>query len=327
MYAIRQHEFGPPETLIYEERSDPIAGEGQVRIGVRAAGVHLLDTKIRAGESGGPFPLPDLPMTPGREVAGVIDQVGAGVDPSWLGKRAVAHLGQASGGYAELAVREAGFVHAIPEVLPFEAAVAAIGTGRTAQGILDVAQLQADDAVLVTAAAGGIGSLLVQASRTAGAFTIGLAGGDGKVARVRALGADAGVDYTQDAWPNAVREALGDRKLTVVFDGVGGKVGPAAMRLLSPGGRILLFGWSAGEPTQITTADLYGGGLTASAAIGPRLLSHPGGLRVFEDAALAAAADGSLVPLVDEPFALADAGAAHAALESRGTVGKVVLKP
>ena len=104
MHAIRLHEFGPAENLRYEEVPDPEPGPGQVRIAVAVAGVHLVDTTIRSGEQRGPFPLPELPAIPGREVAGVVDTVGAGVDPSWIGRRVVAHLGMASGGYAELAV-------------------------------------------------------------------------------------------------------------------------------------------------------------------------------------------------------------------------------
>ncbi|MET0817601.1 MAG: alcohol dehydrogenase catalytic domain-containing protein, partial [Solirubrobacteraceae bacterium] len=148
MHAIRQHEFGPPGVLRLEEVPDPGPGPGQVRIAVAAAGVHLLDTSIRAGRSGGPFPLPELPMTPGREVAGVVDAVGEGVDPAWLGRRAVAHLGQASGGYATRAVREADAVHEVPSALALPAAVAMIGTGRTALGVLEAAPPGPDDTVL-----------------------------------------------------------------------------------------------------------------------------------------------------------------------------------
>ena len=105
MHAIRQHAFGGPETLSYEEVPDLEPGEGQVRIAVDAAGVHLIDTTIRSGQTGGPYPVPDLPMTPGREVAGRVDRVGPGVDAALVGRRVVAHLGQASGGYAEQAAR------------------------------------------------------------------------------------------------------------------------------------------------------------------------------------------------------------------------------
>ena len=104
MHAIRLHAFGPPENLRYERVDDPEPGPGQVRIAVAVAGVHLIDTAIRAGRRMGPMPLPELPEIPGREVAGSVDALGPGVDAAWLGRRVVAHLGPASGGYAELAV-------------------------------------------------------------------------------------------------------------------------------------------------------------------------------------------------------------------------------
>jgi NADPH:quinone reductase len=326
MRAIRLHEFGPPENLIYEEVEDPQPAPGQVRIVVAAAGVHLIDTTIRAGVQRGPLPLPDLPAIPGREVAGVVDAVGSGVEEGWIGRRVVAHLGSASGGYAELAVREANAVHALPDGVAEDEAVAMIGTGRTTLGILEVARLTPGDVALITAAAGGIGSLLVQAVREAGATAVGLAGGEAKVARVRELGATVAIDYTARDWTEAVREALGDAQLTVAFDGVGGAVGRGALELLAPGGRLILFGWSSGEPTRLSASDLFARGLTASAAIGPRILSRPGGVRDLEERALAALADGRLVPLMQR-FALAEAGAAHAALETRATVGKTVLVP
>src|SRR5689334_25327713 len=115
MKAIRQHEFGGPGTLRLEEVADPVPGPGRVRIAVAAAGVHLLDTALRAGRGGGPFPLPALPMTPGREVAGTVDAVGTGVDDAWRGRAVVAHLGQASGGYARLAVADVTALHPVPD--------------------------------------------------------------------------------------------------------------------------------------------------------------------------------------------------------------------
>jgi NADPH:quinone reductase len=326
MHAIRLHEFGPPENLVYEEVEDPQVGPAQVRIAVAAAGVHLIDTTIRAGVQRGPMPLPDLPAIPGREVAGVVDALGSGVDEGWLGRRVVAHLGPASGGYAELAVRDVDAVHALPDGVAEDEAVAMIGTGRTTLGILEVAQLASGDVALITAAAGGIGSLLVQAVREAGAVAVALAGGEAKVARVRELGATVAIDYTARDWTEAAREALGDAQVTVAFDGVGGEVGRGALELLAPGGRLILFGWSSGEPTRLSAMDLFARGLTASAAIGPRILNRPGGMRDLEEQALAALADGRLVPIVQR-FALADAAAAHAALEARETVGKAVLVP
>ena len=113
--------------------------------------------------------------------------------------------------------------------------------------------------------------------------------------------------------------------MSVVLDGVGGAAGRAAMELLGIGGRLVLFGWSAGEPTQITTQDLIARHLSATWAL-PRQLQRPGGLRELETRALAEAAAGRLVPLT-QPFALAQAAAAHTALETRATVGKTVLIP
>jgi NADPH:quinone reductase len=326
VHAIRQHEFGPAENLLYEEVADPAPAEDQVRIAVGAVGVHLLDTVIRKGQSGGPFPLPDLPMIPGREVAGRVDAVGPGVDEAWRGRHVVAHLGMASGGYAELALAPVGALHELPDDLAADVAVAMIGTGRTTMGILEVAEPTPEDVVLVTAAAGGIGSLLVQAAHNVGAVVVGAAGGPDKAEWARALGADVVVDYREPEWPKVVQEALEGRHVTLALDGVGGDIGRGALELLGPGGRIVMFGWSSGEPLQITTSDLYAGGITASAAVGPRIMQRPGGMRDLETRALAEAAAGRIVPPLTR-FPLADAARAHAALEARQTIGKTVLVP
>jgi NADPH2:quinone reductase len=123
-----------------------------------------------------------------------------------------------------------------------------------------------------------------------------------------------------------VREALDGAEVTVALDGVGGELGRGALELIGAGGRLILFGFSSGEPTRLSAGDLFSRGLTASAAIGPRMLKRPGGMRDLEEQALAAAADGRLVPLVQR-FALAQAAAAHEAIERRATVGKTVLVP
>lgn len=322
MHAIRQHELGGPDVLRYEEMADLEPGEGEVRIGVNASGIHYLDTSLRAGFTSEVHKPLQLPMTPGREVAGLIDAVGPGVDPSWSGKRVVAHLGMASGGYAEQAIANVESLHEIPGDLPCATAVAAIGTGRTATGILDQASITADDIVLVTSAAGGLGVLLIQAAREAGATSIGLAGGAEKVAIARAQGADMAVDYRIDGWDEIVRRKLGGNLATQVFDGVGGSAGEAAYGLLAPGGRMLQFGWFSDDPPTYEDPDR-----PAAMLLGPQMLARPGGLRSLEAEALAKAADGTRVPLVGARFALSDAAGAHRALESRATHGKVVLIP
>ncbi|MEU0738166.1 zinc-binding dehydrogenase [Streptomyces sp. NPDC006134] len=326
MHAIRLHAFGPAENLTYEQVEDPAPGPGQVRIAVRAAGVHLVDTALREGIRG-PMPeLPALPTIPGREIAGVVDALGAGTPDTWLGKRVVTHLGFAPGGYAELAVADAGRLHEIPGTLDFAQAVAMIGTGRTTMGILQFAELGPDSVAVVPAAAGGIGTLLVQYAKNAGATMIGLAGGPEKTARVEANGADLAVDYKDPAWPQKVRAHLGGRHATVVFDGVGGDVAREAVALLGPGGKHLVFGWS-GEGLRDGKPYLVDG--VSEQVLGPAMLGRAGGpdpMRTLELRALTEAAEGRLTPAVQR-FPLAEAAAAHRALETRGTTGKVILEP
>ncbi|MFE0101793.1 zinc-binding dehydrogenase [Streptomyces sp. NPDC059009] len=334
MHAIRLHAFGPAENLVHEETADPEPGPGQVRIAVAAAGVHLLDTAIRAGIKG-PLPeLPALPTVPGREVAGTVESLGPDVDPAWLGRRVTAHIGFAPGGYAELTVTEADRLHELPDALGFEEAVALIGTGRTTMGILQFAELGPSSVAVVPAAAGGIGTLLTQYAKHTGATVIGLAGGPEKTARVRANGADLAVDYTDPAWPDAVRAHLGGRAATVVFDGVGGEAGRAAVDLLGPGGTHVVFGWSGqglhdGAPLTFPDGYLAGRGITQVSPLGPAMMRAAGGdnpVRTLELRALSAAAEGYFTPAVQR-FPLAEAAAAHRALETRATIGKVVLIP
>ncbi|MEV4435609.1 zinc-binding dehydrogenase [Streptomyces sp. NPDC049555] len=338
MHAVRLHAFGPAENLTHERTDDPLPGPGQVRIAVAAAGVHLVDTTQREGDPNGPYELPELPYVPGREVAGTVDALGAGTDPAWLGARVVAHLGRdvPGGGYAELAVTDADRLHRLPAGLDEAAAIAMIGTGRTALGILSFTDLTADDVVVVPAAAGGIGSLLVQYARNAGATVVALAGGPAKVAHARGLGAHIALDYTDPAWPEAARAALGGRAATVVLDGVGGDVAREAVGLLGPGGLHLVFGWSSQGRTgaaaggQLDPEELAARGITSRSVLGPAMLERFGGgqagLRRLEELSLAEAAAGHVVPTVHR-FPLARAADAHRALETRGTMGKVVLVP
>ncbi|MFE6815297.1 zinc-binding dehydrogenase [Streptomyces sp. NPDC057677] len=332
MHAIRLHAFGPAENLTYEETSDPVPGPGQVRVKVAAAGVHLLDTALRLGMTG-PFPAPaELPTIPGREVAGTVDALGEGTDPAWLGRRVVAHLGMNPGGYAELAVTDTARLHALPDHLGEAEAVAMIGTGRTTLGILQFTELGPDSVAIVPAAAGGIGTLLVQYAKNAGATVIGLAGGPAKVALVEENGADLAVDYKRPDWPEKVRAYLDGRTATVVFDSVGGDTGRAAVDLLGKGGQHVVFGWSGaglhdGEALTFTPEELAARGITSESVLGPVMLRKAGGdVRNLELAALAAATAGTLRPAVHR-FPLADAAGAHRALETRGTTGKVVLIP
>jgi NADPH2:quinone reductase len=317
MHAIRQHEFGPPDRLVLEELPDLTPAAGQVRIAVAASGVHLLDTTIRRGEPG-PLPSPALPTIPGREVAGTVDAVGEGVDESWLGRRVVAQLGQAPGGYAEQAVTDAALLFPVPDQVGFADAVAAVGTGRTALGVVELEPATADDVVLIPSAAGGLGWLLVQDARARGARVIAAAGGPERTARLAELAPDQVVDYSVDGWADRVDG------VTLVYDGVGGEVGRAALELLRPGGRLVMFGFSAGAPTRLDTADLMRRSITAGWSLGPRMTALPGGIPGLAARALDRVAAGEWRPLVTT-YPLAEAARAHADLEGRRALGKVVL--
>ncbi|HWM36534.1 MAG TPA: zinc-binding dehydrogenase [Streptomyces sp.] len=327
MYAVVLHTFGPAENLRYESVADPEPGPGQVRISVRAAGVHLVETLMRSGLVSETLPpLPELPSVFGGEVAGTVDLVGSGVDPAWIGSRVVTSAGT-PGGYAELAVADLASVHRVPEGLGHEAAVAMVVTGATALQLLDVAELTSDDVVLVTSAAGGIGRLVVQYARDLGATVIGAAGGPAKVAAVRELGADLAVDYDERSWEKTLAEQLGlsGRAVTVVLDGVGGDKARAAFETIADGGRYVTIGNASQEEFEPAPETLAERDVTAIDAL-TRLLERPEQGPEFEARALAAAGEGRLVPTV-QTFPLSEAAAAHAALEARATTGKVVLVP
>lgn len=314
MRAIRQHEFGGPEVLAIEEMPDPEPGPGQVRIRVEAAGIHRLDTSIRSGDLPPTMPRPELPMTPGREVAGVVDALGEGVDEAWQDAKVVAHLGPgSSGGYAELAVTEDTKLYRRPDGLGSAEAVAAIGTGRTSAGVLEAAAITPDDVVVVTSAAGGMGAILLQGIRNAGARAVGLAGSAAKLEIARGFGAQTVIDYRTDGWLEALRAE--EPRLTVLLDGLGGDEPRRVYADLDTGGRMVRF--SGDQEGYQGTAEIID-------LLGPRI---QGRIKEFEQASLRAAADGTRKPYVGSTFALAEAAAAHRALEQRETTGKVVLLP
>ncbi|MEU1281283.1 zinc-binding dehydrogenase [Streptomyces sp. NPDC005805] len=205
MRAIQVREFGGPEVLVLGEVPAPVAGPGQAVVGLEAADVIYLDTLLRGGWGGDWFPVRP-PYVPGGGGAGRVLSVGEGVDPAWVGRRVVA---RGEGGYAErMAVAADGMV-AVPEgVGPAEAA-ALVHDGVTALTLAGDAEIRPGERVLVAAAAGGAGSLLVQLARDAGARVVAAARGERKLALARELGAETVVDYTREDWPRLVREETG----------------------------------------------------------------------------------------------------------------------
>lgn len=330
MRAIVQREFGASEVLRIEEVALPVPAEGEVRVRVAAAGVHAVDLDIRRDAAPPSMPRPVLPMTPGREVAGVVDAVGAGVDAGLVGERVVAHVGFRSGGYAEFALAVASALHPIVDGVTFSQAVATIGTGRTAQLVWDAAQIRSTDVVVIPGASGGLGSQLVQLALSEGATVVALYGGAAKrdiveglaLGERRVRGRLMSLDATDDSWPERMSEMLDGEPPSVLLDGVGGATGRAALESLGRGARIVIIGWSSGEPLRLDTDDIVQGSLTVTVPLG-RPLSD---LRALEARALAALAEGRTSPPVDE-YRLADAAVAHDAIEQRRQRGKVVLVP
>ena len=167
----------------------------------------------------------------------------------WAGRRVVASL-TGTGGYAERAASAVGRLIGVPDGLATRDAVALLADGRTALALAGRADLRAGETVLVEAAGGGVGTLLVQIARRAGARVIALAGQPRKLALARDLGADVTVDYSHDGWERQVRDLAGE--VDVVFDGVGGDTGLAAFGLLRAGGRFCPFGMASGSFAPVT---------------------------------------------------------------------------
>ncbi|MET9675895.1 zinc-binding dehydrogenase [Streptomyces sp. NPDC006482] len=318
MLSVVMEEFGGPEVLRARQVEDPVPGPGQVLVDVVYASVTFVETQVRSGN--GPFGRPALPRVPGNGVGGRVVAVGPEVDPALIGTVVVTTTG-GEGGYAERALARADEVVPVPPGLALKDAVALLADGRTALLLFRQAEVKPGEKVLVEAAAGGVGSLLVQLAVHAGARVVGAARGNRKAELVVSLGASY-VDYSNDEWLRRVGDAAGGGELDVVFDGVGGAIGTAAASALRPGGRISLYGMASGADATLDEDDLAARRirmLGLFAAPGPAE-THP-----LIGEALRLAADGVLRPVVGQVFPLSAAAEAHAAIEARATVGKTLL--
>jgi NADPH2:quinone reductase len=318
MRAVVLREFGPPEVLVPVELPDPVAGPGQAVVEVELAGITFVETQVRAGRSPNPAMAPRLPAILGNGVGGRVASVGEGVDASLLGSTVITTTG-GSGGYAERVAVDAGGLIAVPQGVALAQAVALLADGRTALALMRAAGVRAGETVLVEAAAGGVGSLLVQLAAGAGARVVAAAGGSRKVGLAGQLGASLGLDYTEHDWTAWVREKLGG--VDVVFDGVGGAVASAAFELVRGGGRFCAFGLASGGFAAISDRDAAERGVTVIR--GPRV--DPAEMVELSRRALAEAAAGRLRPVIGQTFPLERAAAAHAAIETRATLGKTLL--
>ncbi|WP_404961365.1 zinc-binding dehydrogenase [Streptomyces sp. 147326] len=320
MRATQAIGFGGPEVLVPTEVPEPVAGPGQVLIAVAAVDTIFVETQVRSGWGREYFQVTP-PYLPGGGIAGTVRATGEGVDPVWKGRRVVAGID--GGGYAELALAPAEGLAVVPDEVSFTDAAALVHDGVTAARLLESTALRSGEQVLVLGASGGMGTVLVQLAKAAGARVVGVARGDHKTSLVRELGADAVVDAARPDWVDRAREALGGSGADVVLDGVGGEVGLAAFPLVRAGGRFSAHGAPTGGFAPVDPAD--------AEARGVRLLGIADvQLTTPERAALAAralraAAEGTLRPVIGATFPLERAAAAHAAIESRELVGKTVI--
>ncbi|GAA2028035.1 zinc-binding dehydrogenase [Catenulispora yoronensis] len=311
MQAIWLRAFGGPANLRAEQTPAPVLAPDTALVDVAYANITFVETQVRAGN--GPF-RPRLPFIPGNGVGGRIRAVGPGLDPAIVGTRVIGSTG-GSGGYAEQALVPADVLYRVPDHLPLDAAVAVLADGRTASLVLAAAAVRPGERVVVEAAAGGVGSLLTQLAKAAGATVVALAGGDRKTKLALDLGADHAVDYTAPDWP----ARLGG-PVDVVFDGVGGEIGRTAFARLVRGGRLVSYGLASGEWTAISETDAAARGVTVV-----RPSAGPEDMRRHTDAALLAAAEGRLRPVIGQRFRLDRAADAHSVIESRQAVGKTLL--
>ncbi|SHF99867.1 zinc-binding dehydrogenase [Streptoalloteichus hindustanus] len=322
MRVVRLNEFGAPDVLVPGEAPDPTPGAGQVVIRVAVVNITFVETQIRAGRA--PFPTPEPPFVPGNGVGGVVVAVGDGVDPALVGTKVVSTTG-GSGGYAELVAVNAGDVVPVPDQLDIQVATAVLADGRTAIGLARLAAVAEGEWVLVEAAGGGVGSLLVQLAVDAGANVIAAAGSERKLAVARDLGARVAVNYSDPKWTDEVLRATGGAGVDVVFDGVGGEVGNAALRLVARNGRFVRSGLASGQWTDTSAPDVEERGirLLGLAQVAP----SPAEFRQLIVDALDAAASGRLRPVIGQTFPLERAADAHATIEARAAVGKTLLLP
>jgi NADPH2:quinone reductase len=318
--AVRVDGFGAPDVLVLGDVDDPVPGAGQVLVDVRLAGVAYGDVIVRSGV----YPLP-LPWIPGIEVAGQVVAVGPDVDESLLGQTVVATTAGQAGGYAERAVATAAYTFPVPDGLALDTALVVFQAGALARGLLSAMRLEASDTVLITAAAGRVGSLLVQWAKAAGATVIGAAS-RAKLDAVTGFGADHAIDYGAGGWAEQVSKLTDGRGATLVLDAVGGAVAASAFAATADGvGRIGLYGYASGSWPALDLQAIARRGLTLCGPLGMVIRKSDAEQRDDAEQALAAAARGGLRPRIHGRFPLDQAACAHRELEARRSVGAVVL--
>jgi NADPH2:quinone reductase len=319
--AIRFHQTGGSDVLTYEDITLPPPGPGEVRLRHTAIGVNFIDTYHR----GGLYPVP-LPSGLGKEVAGVVEALGQGVTGLKVGTR-VATASAPLGMYAQASNVAAKELVAIPDGISDEVAAAAMLKGLTAWYLLrETYKVQAGETIVVHSAAGGVGLILCQWAAALGVTVIGTVGSDAKVAPARAAGC-AHVLVLGEGWEKKVRE-IAPGGVPVVYDSVGKDTFAASLDCLKPRGLMVSFGNSSGAVPPFAPGILSAKGSLYLTR--PTLFHYIATRPELERAAselFAVMQSGAVKVAVNQRFPLAEAKAAHDALEGRRTTGATVLIP
>jgi NADPH:quinone reductase-like Zn-dependent oxidoreductase len=313
MQVVQFSEHGDADVLQLVEVPLPRPGAGEVLIKVVAAGVNYADIWQRKGSS--PMPLP-LPYVSGYEVAGTIAALGNGVTTRQVGQRVMAML--PSGGYAAYVVAPATQVLPLPAALGYAEATALLAQGPTAVGLLNTGSYAS---VLVLAAAGGVGSLLVQVAKNRGLRVVAAVGSEAKKAAAQASGADAVVSYAEAGWVQQVRDATAGLGVAASFDAVGGRVGAEALQALGAGGTGVVYGAASGEPTLVAAQQLIG---QRQVVRGYTVFAELAKFGEYTEELLGYLEAGKL-QLPVQTYPVAAVQTAQRDLEARRTQGKVVL--
>jgi NADPH2:quinone reductase len=322
MHAIRVHQFGGPEVLVYEEAPMPQPGAGEALVRIKAIGVNFIDVYHRTGR----YPN-QLPFTLGVEAAGVVEAVSPGVIEVKVGDRVA--YSSVIGAYAEYAAVKASQLAPVPDGVDDRTAVAAMVQGMTAHYLVfDTYPVQRGEVVLVHAAAGGVGLLLIQLAKRLGARVIGTVSTEAKAQLAREAGADEVILYSQVDFEPEVKRLTEGKGVVCVYDSVGKDTFERSLNCLRPRGTMVLYGASSGAVPPVDPILLMNKGSL--------YLTRPtiGHYNPTREALLKRASQvfdwiksGDLKLRVEHTYPLAEAAQAQRDLEARKTTGKVVLIP
>jgi NADPH2:quinone reductase len=322
MRAAAYTRTGPPEVLEYVEVPDPVCRPNGVVVRVEAISIEGGDTLNRLGGA-----MTSTPHIVGYQCAGTVIEVGSDVDAGVVavGDRVV--VAMANGSHAELVSVPAASVWKVPDGADITAvACVPIAFGTAADCLFEFGRLQSGETVLVQAAAGGVGVAAVQLAKRAGATVIGTASSPERLGRIAHLGLDHGIDYTSEDAAAAARRLTDGRGVDLVVDSVGGSTLAGSLRALAYRGRCITVGQAGRDPQPLDVSSLMGGNQSLTGVFLGAEIATPRARTMIADLIDDVAA-GRLEVLVDRTFPLSEAAAAHAFLESRQAVGRVVLIP